>query len=549
MDNRDVIPRRDFLKYAGTGSLLLAANPLSLLRSNTTGKLGSTGSSDFEPDIEVALRATPGEVPILPGQPTRVWQFHSEVLKGDPGSLQTLENTYLGPVFRVRKGQKIRVHFRNEIPEESIVHFHGLHVPAVMDGHPRYVVPQGGMYVYEFEVRNRAGTYWYHPHPHGRTGPQVYYGMAGLFLVSDGEDDSLPLPRGAYDIPLVLQDRTFDNSNQLVYLGGGRMMGGMMERMQGFIGDRILVNGQPDFSLSVATRAYRLRLLNGSNSRIYKLAWNDGTTMTVIGTDGGLLEAPMQREYVVMGPGQRLDLWVDFSGKAIGSRIALRSLEFSGAMAGNMMEGGMMGRGMMGRGRGRRGMMGSGSLPNGADFTVMTVTVDRQESESLRLPQQFTPIQRHDPQDAANQNNPRTFQMLMRHMNWTINGRSFEMTAVANDEIVRLGTLETWELINAGGRMERGMMGMGMNMPHPIHLHGEQFQVHERSFDPALTDDWLSLKAGVIDAGWQDVTMLFPGQRVKILRRFDDFEGLFLYHCHNLEHEDMGMMRNFLIKA
>lgn len=544
MRSKGTIARRDFLQYAGMGSLMLFANPFSLLSPGAKSNSIGAGSKDFEPDLEFVLRATPGEVPILSGRPTRVWHFHGEVLKGDPASLQTLENTYLGPVFRVRKGQKIRVHFRNEIPEESIVHFHGLHVPAVMDGHPRYVVPKGSKYVYEFEVRNRAGTYWYHPHPHGRTGPQVYNGMAGFFLVSDGEDDRLPLPRGAQDIPLVLQDRTFDNNNQLVYLGGGRMMGGMMGSMQGFIGDQILVNGQPDFSLSVDTRAYRLRLLNGSNSRIYKLAWNDGTPMTVIGTDGGLLEAPMQREYVVMGPGQRLDLWVDFSGKPVGTRITLRSLEFAGSMAGNMMGGGMMGRGRRGRGMMGGGMMGS-SLPNGADFTVMTVTVDRQENESLRLPQRLTSIQRHNPQEAVNRDNPRTFQMLMRHMNWTINGRTFEMTAVANDEIVRLGTLEMWELINAAGR-GRGMMGM--NMPHPIHLHGEQFQVHERAFDPALTDDWLSLKDGVIDAGWQDVTMLFPGQRVKILRRFDDFEGLFLYHCHNLEHEDMGMMRNFLVQ-
>jgi len=231
MKSKPAMTRRDFLQYAGVGSLLLVANPFSILESNTIGKFESTGSTDFEPDLEFSLRAAPGEVQIFSGRPTSVWQFHGEVLKGDPQSLQTLEDTYLGPVFRVRKGQKIRVHFYNEIPEVSIVHFHGMHVPAVMDGHPRYVVPKGGKYVYEFEVRNRAGTYWYHPHPHGRTGPQVYNGMAGFFLVSDSEDDRLPLPRGAYDIPLVLQDRTFDNKDQLVYLGGGRMMGGMMGRL------------------------------------------------------------------------------------------------------------------------------------------------------------------------------------------------------------------------------------------------------------------------------------------------------------------------------
>ena len=539
--------RRKFLQHLGVGAgALLAAPNLLLPRGGGSNRMA--GRDRFDPDLEIALKATPAETPIFPGQPTRVWQFQGEVLQGDPKNLQTLENSYLGPVFRVRKGQKIRIHFTNDIPEESIVHWHGLHVPAVMDGHPRFVIPRGQTYVYEFEVVNRGGTYWYHPHPHGRTGPQVYYGMAGFFLVSDDEEASLPLPKGDYDIPLVIQDRTFDANNQLVYLGGGRRMGGMMGRMQGFIGDQILVNGRPDFSLSVATRAYRLRLLNGSNSRIYKLAWNDGTPVTVIGTDGGLLDKPIHKDYVVLGPAQRLDVWADFRDRPVGTQITLRSLEFSGAMAGNMMEGGMMGRGMMGRGGRRRGMMGgNGSLPNGAHFPVMTVSVDRQENETLQLPARLTPIPRHNLADAVNRNNPRTFSMLMRHMTWTINGRTFEMTNVANDEIVRLNTLEVWELVNAGRGMGRGMMGMAM--PHPIHLHGQQFQVLERSFDPAFTEDWLTLKDGVIDEGWQDVTMLFPGQKVRILREFADYEGLFLYHCHNLEHEDMGMMRNFLVKA
>ena len=192
-------------------------------------------------------------------------------------------------------------------------------------------------------MRNRAGTYWYHPHPHGITGPQVYSGLAGLFLVSDDEEKAAGLPTGEYDIPLVIQDRAFDNNNQLVYLSGQRM-----EQMTGFLGDWILVNGQPDFILPVATHAYRLRLLNGSNSRIYRLAWQDGSPLTVIGTDGGLLEKPVYRRYVMLGPGERLELWADFSKYPVGSETALVSLPFdAGALAGGRRGGGMMG-GMMG---------------------------------------------------------------------------------------------------------------------------------------------------------------------------------------------------------
>ena len=286
--------RRNFLYQMGLGAGALLTAPSFFLRKSRARSRWSS-ATDFNPDLEISLQAIPDEVPIFNGPSTRVWRFRGDVLKGDPNSLQTMEDRYLGPITRVRKGQKIRIHFHNDIPERSIVHWHGLHVPAVMDGHPRFVIPRGETYVYEFEVLNRAGTYWYHPHPHGRTGPQVYYGMAGLFLVSDEEESQLPLPRGEYDIPLVLQDRRFDSNNQLVYLNGG-MMRGRMARMQGFLGDQIFVNGRPDFHLSVATRAYRFRLLNGSNSRIYKLAWSDGTPIWVIGTDGGLLEKPIRKD-------------------------------------------------------------------------------------------------------------------------------------------------------------------------------------------------------------------------------------------------------------
>ena len=123
--------------------------------------------------------------------------------EGDKNRVIEVPRSYLGPIIKVYRGEKIRIRFKNSIPEESIVHWHGLHVPAIMDGHPRYVIPQGQSYLYEFEVKNRAGTYWYHPHPHGRTGPQVYMGLAGLFLVSDEEEQAVGLPDDEYDVPLV----------------------------------------------------------------------------------------------------------------------------------------------------------------------------------------------------------------------------------------------------------------------------------------------------------------------------------------------------------
>ena len=564
MDELRKLDRREFLRFAGGGAVTLLTGGLKpFLESGTVLGPGSpapataagralTGTRTFVPDVEIALRATQTEVPIFPGQPTRVWTYQGEVLQGDPATLQTLESTYLGPIIRVRKRQKIRVHFTNNLPEQSIVHWHGLHVPAEMDGHPRHVIDSRQTYAYEFEVRDRAGTYWYHPHPHRRTGPQVYYGLAGLFLVSDAEEAAVGLPSGEYDIPLVLQDRIFDARNQLVYQSNG-MMGGMMGGMTGFLGDRILVNGQPDYTLSVATRAYRLRLLNGSNSRIYKLAWEDGTPLTVIGTDGGLLEAPVQRNYVTLAPGERVDLWVDFSERQVGTEMVLWSLPFAD---------GMMGGGMMG---GRR-MGGRRALPNGAPFRMLKVRVERQGPEhplrsqvflpavlrgsttgirirnTLPLPGRLSTVERYLLEETLNADAPRTFRLYMQHMTWTINGRVFEMEGVASDEMVQLDTLEVWEFINEAAS---GGMGMGGMMAHPMHVHGLQFQVVERQVDPAFAPGWETVRAGYVDEGWKDTVLVMPGERVKVLLKFEDYTGLFLYHCHNLEHEDMGMMRNY----
>jgi FtsP/CotA-like multicopper oxidase with cupredoxin domain len=507
-----MINRRQFLQIAGVGTAGLISGGLGPLLDVHPARAQTQPDSNFIPDLDIALKATPAEVPILPGSPTGVWRFQGQVLEGDPASLIHLEGTYLGPIIRAHKGQKVRIRFANDIPGETIVHWHGLHVPEAMDGHPSYVIPRGDTYIYEFEVRNRAGTYWYHPHPHGTTGPQVYGGLAGLFLVSDDEEKASGLPTGEYDLPLVIQDRAFNNSNQLIYISHH------MEQMNGFLGDWIMVNGKPDFTLPVATRAYRLRLLNGSNARVYKLAWQDGSPLTVIGTDGGLLEKPVYRSFVMLGPGERVELWADFSKYPVGAETALVSQAF---------DGGMLSRGMMGSG---------GVLPNGAGFSIFKVKVNRREKETLTLPQRLSSIEHYRVADAVNPNNPKRFQLVMRHMNWTINGRTFQMQAVANDEKVRMNTHEVWEFINAGGGM--GMMG-GMNMPHPIHLHGKQFQVLERQ--GAILD-------GYVDEGWKDTVLLMPGERIRLLVSFGDYPGLFLYHCHNLEHEDMGMMRNYFVQ-
>ena len=280
--------RRRFL-IQGTvalGGLLLGGKALA---SVAHSMLSAEATPDFNPDVELELAAVVDQVGLLPGAPTAVWRFSGKVLRGNTDALSFLPSTDDGanfvPVLRMRQGHKVRIFFTNRLPEPSIVHWHGLHIVQRMDGHPMYAIGTGKRYVYEFVIYNRAGTYWFHPHPHERTGFQVYRGLAGFLLVSDDEENELKLPTGPFDLPLVIQDRTFDRRNQLVYLQF------MMERMMGFMGERVLVNAAPDYTKKVERRAYRLRLLNGSNAAGYRLSLSNGQPFSVIGTDGGLLNS------------------------------------------------------------------------------------------------------------------------------------------------------------------------------------------------------------------------------------------------------------------
>ncbi len=540
--------RRKFLKLSGLAagtSLLAACAPKNAAPASTAmpgmamGAAPTTApSANFAPDLEIALKATSGAAQILPGKPTNVWRYAANVVKGDPGAVVTLPETYTGPIIRAKKGQKVRVTFANDLPagQPSIVHWHGLIVPQAADGHPMYQIDAGKTYVYEFEVGNRAGTYWFHPHTHGKTGLQVNKGLAGLFIVSDPEQDALALPSGEFDLPLVIQDRTFDADNQFVYdvqnMSGmnhdmGSMnMNAMMQGMMGFLGDRILVNGKPDFALSASTRAYRLRLLNGSNSRIYKLAWSDGSPITVLGVDGGLLDKPISKKYVMLAPAQRAEIWLDLSGRKVGDEITLESLAFETGETGGMM-------------------MGGGSAPAlGQPMRILKVKVDKQSAETLKLPDKLTALTPLQTSEAGNAAAPRQFKLTLNGMTWLINNRQFEMDKAAADEVVNLGATEIWEFSN---EKNPGAMMDANGMPHPIHMHGVQFNVLSREVLPDLKPIRGTVMDGIVDEGWRDTVLVMPGEKVRVIVRFT-MPGRFLYHCHNLEHEDQGMMRNFDVK-
>ncbi len=251
--------------------------------------------------------------------------------------------------------------------------------------------------------------------------------------------------------------------------------------------------------------------------------------MTVLATDGGLLRKPVHRDYVTLAPGERIELWVDFTDQPLGSTRELRTLEFDAGMFGF-------------------GPIHPDMMPMGAAADLLTVRTVPLEARSELPPTALSEFERYRLRDAVNRRNPREFRFAGRFGSWTINDRTFELEGVADDERVLKDTLEVWDFVNAGSGGHGGGSGM-MRMPHPVHAHGQQFQVIDRTINRASQDAWETLAEGYVDNGWKDTVLLMAGERVRMLKRFDDYTGLFLLHCHNLEHEDLDMMRNFEVEA
>jgi len=490
-----------------------------LLRSLTVGT--GIASLPFEwrsaiaegpPDVDIRLVAAPDRVSIGRGSGTDVLRFTAEVVGGRADAVRP-STGYLGPTLDLRRGERVRVEFVNRLDDPSIVHWHGMIVPARDDGHPRFAVAPGHSYVYDFTVRNPAGTYLYHPHPHGHTGRQIYFGLAGLLIVRDDDEEAVGLPQRGQELSLVIQDRRVGNDNQMVFKRT------MMDTMTGVLGDTVLVNGVADAAFNVAPRTHRLRLANVSNARIYKLAWSDGRPMHAIARDSGLFdrsEGMQTRPYIVLAPFQRVELLEDFGVPKKSHKVVLvsRSFDDPGGMAGmmrEMMGGGMMGGAMMGDAQGKELSV--------ASFTVAAGSPTKNDPPTFPEPAQ----------PARKGGNELHTRLAFNMMQGSLNGRLFEMDAVAADERLPLDEETIWTFSNDTG---------GMAMPHPMHIHGVRFRVIERS-----TGAPVDLREGLIDAGYQDTVLVFPGERVRLAVAPSE-PGMFMYHCHNLEHEDGGMMRN-----
>ncbi len=489
-------------------------NPLRL-----PGAEGLFGMADTAGTF--TLVAKPVEHPILPGRPARMLAYELE----QHG--RRLHN----PVLRVRAGARMRIKFWNALEEASIIHWHGLKVDSNNDGHPHYAVGGGATYDYQFTVANRAATYWYHPHPHYLTGKQVYLGLAGLFIVEDDEElalqKALDLKFGETDIPLVLQDRRFDDGGGLAYAPATQ------ESFHGHYGTEVLVNLTPRPHLHVSSRLCRFRILNGSNARLYRLAFRHGDTLLdyhVIGTDGGLIDRPRTVKEAFLAPAERLDVLLDLGAAARGDSVTLVSLPFDAMHAES-------GGGQSTHGEHAHHGGAAPYPPDGAELELMRLRVQRKIAYERVMPQSLSRI---DPV-AESPYSPRLVVLDQARGRWRINGAVYDMKATPIT--VRRDTVEAWDIRN-----------VPPTMPHPMHIHGFQFRVVSRQGSPEQQQR-LAIEPGGLaatDLGWKDTVLVWPGETVRIVTDFSHpFPGdqVYMVHCHNLEHEDGGMMLNMKVTA
>ena len=485
------------------------------------------------------IHATSASFPLLPGPKSQ---------KPSPFLLYQIEQAgkaYQNPILRMESGARFTAGLYNELQEPTIIHWHGLYAPAAMDGHPSATIKPGARYDYDFVVRNRGGTYWYHTHAHNLTAKQAYNGLASFFLVDDNDqrniNKALDLQLGVTDLPLVVQDKQFDKQGRLVYKPG------MHEAMMGWLGDIILTNLTVNAVQTVMPRTYRLRLLNGSNARIYRLAFLKGDTplsFTVIGTDGGLIERPETVTEAFFAPGERLDVLIDAGQAQPGEVIFLKSLAFD-AMENEGSVGGASGMGgMAGMGGGKRegmgqmmGGMSSSRLALGQAFNVLKLSVISGERIVPKLPASLSVVKPINLAKASE----RKIELSLGQMRFLINGRTFKMDEIAFD--VKRGAVEIWSISNPA-----------IGMPHPMHIHGFSFQVLERIGSPPQVAATARFGKGrtVSDLGWKDTVLVWPGETVRIAIDFThDYPGsqTYVFHCHNLEHEDAGMMINYRVLA
>jgi FtsP/CotA-like multicopper oxidase with cupredoxin domain len=428
---------------------------------------GVAGDDAEEPvTVELRLTAAPARMTLAGETETAVYAYN--------GSIP-------GPTLEFKEGDRVRVRFRNELPEPTTVHWHGLHIAADADGSPLHPVPPGEQREYTFTIPyGTAGTYWYHPHPHHLTGQQVAKGLYGAIIVR-ADDDPLP------DLPetlLILSDNRF-LPDGTIDLADPTSSSGRIDAENGREGDFLFVNGEIMPSVRIRSgEVQRWRVVNASAARVYRLAL-PGHTFLHVGSDGGLFETPVEADEILLANGERVELLVRGTGLP-GSRATLSTLPYDRYVP--------------------------QTRPPDWEQPRELLTLEYTEEPTvpfIPIPETLRPIPVIDTTDAV------ATRLVVMSQGF-LNGRPADLGRV--DVESPLGGTEIWEIENIVG------------MDHPFHLHGFQFQIIDRNGVPEPF------------RSWKDTVNVPRHEKVRFVVRFDDYPGKWMFHCHILDHEDQGMM-------
>lgn len=423
-----------------------------------------------------SITQTEGFANIIPGRPTPIWGYNG---------------IYPGPTIRARAGDSARrvvITQTNLLSESVAVHLHGGHVSPSNDGHPTQdLIPTGTQRPFDYPNTQLPATLWYHDHAVDVTGPHMYLGLTGFYITGDNFEDMLNLPTGTHDVPVMITDRVFNRDGSFAYpLTEDALVRGIM-------GDRILVNGviQPFFS--VTRRKWRFRILNASNARVYDFRLSNGQPFIQLGSDGGLLTAPVTRTVLRLAPAERADVVIDFTNLPTGTQVYLRN--------------------------------SNRQIPiwlDRAPRDVLRFDVGNTASDNSVVPSSLRPVETL-PAEVRTRDFLLTRGVQNGRTVWFINGLLFDPARI--DANPTDGEVEVWRFIN------------NSNVNHPMHIHLVQFQILDINGVPP----------GPGEAGWKDTVNVPAGQTARVKARFAGFTGTYVFHCHILEHEDHAMMAQFQV--
>ncbi|QRZ61668.1 multicopper oxidase family protein [Rothia sp. ZJ932] len=498
----DLVSRRVFISSVGafaTAATLSAcggSGSSSAQPSQGSATISATASANrrplpvppiLEPTLEgttkvFALDARTGESEMKPGVQTPTWGYNGALL---------------GPTLRMANGDNVRIDVKNSLPETTTVHWHGMHVPGIADGGPHQPIEPGTSWSASWQVRQNASTLWYHPHPHGETSRHAYRGLAGLFIIDDESTGTLGLPEeyGVDDIPLVIQDRRFNDDGTLDETDLPDL---------GLLGDTTMLNGITNPHFEATTSRVRFRVLNGSVMRLYNLAFSDDREFSLIGSDGGLLHTAKTVKNLYISPGERAEILVEF---APGDEITLKAVPFTDRLG-----------------------LSEGSQPEFGifdSFELLTLSGPASASDAGQVASTLNQKVATLP-ETSEHTTERSFSLT----GFQINGELMDAERI--DFTAHPNEWEIWTITNNDSWI------------HNFHIHNTQFRVlsYEDTFYRDYNQDAL------LTDGWKDTVLLPPGVEVKLAVRFTDYTSTawpYMYHCHLLFHEDQGMMGQFMV--